>query len=101
MAKQDGKGGLWPNHYKTQGDNRPDYVGEITITGITHKISGWINTNTGGGRPVINLVFNGEYKTPAVAPATPATPREVPATTMTDALHDDNDPFDNNEKIPF
>lgn len=89
MAKHDGKGGLWNNPYKTAGDARPNYIGEITIHGITHKISGWINSQAGGGRPTINLVFNKEYKTPP--PATE--PREVGATTMTEAI----DPFDDGQ----
>lgn len=90
MAKHNNTGGLWLNQYKITGDKRPDYVGEINIAGVIHKISGWINLNKGGGRPVINLVINGDYKTPPVV-KTPIPPREVPVSTLRDAFEEAED----------
>lgn len=94
MAKQEGKGGLWHNKFKSQGDKRPDYVGEITIHGVTHKLSGWVSTMTHAGAPVINLVFNKEFKAPP-KPNSYAPPPEV-------AKAVEFDPFDDKDKdIPF
>lgn len=54
MDKINNTGGLWRNNYKKAGDKRPDYIGEITIDGVTHKIAAW-NASGGGGKPIVSL----------------------------------------------
>lgn len=64
MSKHDNAGGLWNNKYKTD-PKHPDYVGEITIDGITHKIAGWSDMSGNPRRPIVNLVVSTvEFKTP-------------------------------------
>jgi len=58
MAKHDGTGGLWRNKFKVPGDSKPDYIGEITIAGVTHKIAGWPNTSGNPKQPILNLVVS-------------------------------------------
>ena len=55
MAKLNNTGGLWRNKYKTSTDKRPDFTGDITIGGVTHKIAGWQNSGA-GGKPIVSLV---------------------------------------------
>ena len=54
MTKINNTGGLWANKYKAMGDNKPDYIGEVTIGGITYKIAGWQQDGS-GGRPLVNI----------------------------------------------
>lgn len=55
MSKHDNKGGLWRNQFKAS-DQHPDYVGEVTINGVTHKIAAWNDSTGNPKRPALNLV---------------------------------------------
>ena len=54
--KHNNTGGLWSNNYKKIGDMRPDFIGEITIDNVTHKIAMWRNTKGTGNTPDYNIV---------------------------------------------
>lgn len=57
MSKHDNKGGLWRNKYKTK-DFQPDYVGEVTIDGVTHKLAAWDDKTGNSKRPIVHLVVS-------------------------------------------
>ena len=65
MAKHEGKGGLWHNQYKSTGDTKPDYIGEITIAGVTHKIAAWHNKSGNPHQPLINMIVSQPKPIPA------------------------------------
>ncbi len=67
MSKHNNTGGLWSNNYKKQGDMRPDFIGEITIGNVTHKIAAWHNTKGVGNKPDLNIVVTEAVATPAKA----------------------------------
>ncbi len=54
MHPYNNNGALWCNNGKVIGDMRPDYVGEITIDNVTHKIAMW-RGNRGGSHPEYNI----------------------------------------------
>lgn len=78
MTKHNNTGGLWRNKYKEAGDKKPDFMGDITIEGVTYKIAGWHNSGE-GGKPVIALKV-----TPEVKPPTPAKPVNLSGVSDTD-----------------
>ncbi len=63
--KHNNTGGLWSNNYKKLGDMRPDFIGEITIGNVTHKIAMWRNTKGTGNKPDYNIVVTEPAPTPA------------------------------------
>lgn len=94
MNKINNTGGLWRNSYKKAGDSRPDYIGEITIAGVTHKIAAW-NAGGGEGKPVISL------RVSQAVPAPPSKPTSFAAapTPVKAVEFDPLNPPD--EEIPF
>jgi len=58
MASREGTGGLWRNQYKGGNSARPDYVGQITLGGVSYPIAAWTNHSTSGGKPSITIRLN-------------------------------------------
>ena len=42
------QGSIWKNDYKEQGDNKPEYKGQVNVDGKLYEISLWINTTESG-----------------------------------------------------
>ena len=94
MDKINNTGGLWRNNYKKDGDRRPDYIGEVTIAGVTHKIAAW-NSGAGGGKPAINIRVTQALPTPSSKPTAYA---EAPPPVKAVEFDPLNPP---DEEIPF
>jgi len=94
LDKINNTGGLWRNNYKKTGDKRPDYIGEITIDGVTHKIAAW-NAGGGDGKPVISL----RVSVPVEAPPSSQTAYATAPVPVKAVEFDPLNPPD--EEIPF
>lgn len=94
MKKINNTGGLWRNNYKKAGDKRPDYIGEITIDGVTHKIAAW-NAGGGEGKPVISLRVSVPVEAPPPSPTEFSAPPVKAVAVEFDPLSppDDDIPF--------
>jgi len=95
LDKINNTGGLWRNNYKKDGDRRPDYIGEITIAGVTHKIAAW-SSGAGGGKPAINIRVTQAVFTPPDKSSTEFS--ETPAKVVAVEFDPLNPP---DEDIPF
>lgn len=56
MASIDNTGGLWRNK-KRNHPKSPDYIGQITIEGVTYFISAW-KTDGSGKKPAVSIKVN-------------------------------------------
>ena len=39
------RGAMFVNSYKEDGDNRPDFRGQLDVEGVEYKIAGWKRTS--------------------------------------------------------
>jgi uncharacterized protein (DUF736 family) len=44
------RGVLFPNRYKEDGDNKPDYTGNVDVQGEQWRLAAWENTSAKGNR---------------------------------------------------
>ena len=44
------RGAMFVNSYKEDGDNRPDFTGQIDVEGVEYKVAGWKRTSGKGTR---------------------------------------------------
>tara|TARA_R110002012_G_C11573458_1_gene604602 strand:+ start:368 stop:616 length:249 start_codon:yes stop_codon:yes gene_type:complete len=42
------KGALFPNSYKEDGDNKPDFLGNVNVEGEEWRLAAWSNTSKNG-----------------------------------------------------
>ncbi len=42
------KGALFPNQYKEDGDNKPDYLGNVNVGGEDWRVAAWASTSKNG-----------------------------------------------------
>jgi len=42
------RGVLFPNRYKEEGDNKPDYTGKVDVNGEEWRLAAWENTSKKG-----------------------------------------------------
>ena len=49
------RGAMFVNSYKEEGDNRPDFTGQIDVEGTEYKIAGWKRTSEKKGTRFISL----------------------------------------------
>ena len=46
---------MFVNSYKEDGDNRPDFTGQLDVEGVEYKIAGWKRTSEKKGTRFISL----------------------------------------------
>lgn len=46
--KTENRGVLFPNRYKEEGDNKPDYTGKLDVNGEEWRLAAWENTSAKG-----------------------------------------------------
>ena len=49
------RGAMFVNSYKEDGDNRPDFTGQLDVEGVEYKIAGWKRTSEKKGTRFISL----------------------------------------------
>ena len=57
MSSYTNQGGLWDNQRKYEPSD-PDFVGNINIAGVDHKIVAWMSTSKNKLAPTINIKVN-------------------------------------------
>lgn len=77
MQQHDNTGGLWINKRKTNvhGDNKPHWIGTITIGGVLYRLAAWSQDGK-GGKPVVAIKVQQDVEPPAGA--TPVDVSDVP-----------------------
>jgi len=102
MPSKPNHGGLWPNKYKTV-KAAPDYVGQININGVVHKLVAWKCSSKNPRAPQISIRIDGvdehgvaltkQEPAKAAAPAQQTPAQQTPATTVPDPFDIDTPPF--------
>ena len=49
LRLEDGRGLAFPNSYKEEGDNKPDFTGEMRVFGQQFRVSIWKGLGRNGG----------------------------------------------------
>ena len=49
------RGAMFVNSYKEDGDNRPDFTGQLDVEGVEYKIAGWKRASDKKGTRFISL----------------------------------------------
>jgi len=63
MSSYINQGGLWDNQRKYEPSD-PDFVGNINIAGVDHKIVGWMSSSKNKLSPTINIKLSNPRPVP-------------------------------------
>ena len=62
------RGAMFVNSYKEEGDNRPDFTGNVNVDGVEYKLAGWKRTSEKKGTRFISLSVEVKEDKPEKAP---------------------------------